>query len=275
MNKILLIVNRPKDPEGVYQEKIIEYIQKYNKSYIVVDEEEYSLKEINLEGVDAMITLGGDGTLIRAARNFASYHLPILGINIGTLGYLTAINFKENMAALDHFLQGKYFVEERMMLTGHLETQNTSFYALNDIVIHRGYHSLLEFEVYVNGEKLNHYKGDGMIIATPTGSSAYNLSVGGPLVDPSSEMILLTPIAPHTLNTRSIVLSGQSQIEVRLKGKTNEKLGFPIAQFDGDKSLEFRPNDRLLIKQGDLKIKIVKLRKESFLETLRRKMRNN
>ena len=280
MKSFFVITNRDKDPNLEYTNQLLEYLKENGKTYTLYAKEEEGLYNIDIPSdVDGIITLGGDGTFIRTAGAFYKRQLPILGINIGTLGYLTELDLREHQGEIQEFLQGKYAIEDRMMLRGDFykkEGEVIEYIALNDIVIHRGIcNHLLEFEIYVNGKRLNKYKADGIVIATPTGSTAYNLSAGGPIVDPSAAMIVITPVAPHTLNTRSIVLAGYSRIEIRLSSKNQLRGGEGIIQIDGNTGVPFKCGDRLSIRQGDISTRLVKLSQESFLDTLRRKMRES
>lgn len=224
--------------------------------------------------VQCVITLGGDGTLIQAARDLAGRNLPLLGINLGTLGYLTQVGKEEEIATmLDDLIAGHYHLEQRMMLDGkayHKGVRTFGDVALNEIVItRRDLLQVLTFYIYINGEYLNQYKADGMIIATPTGSTAYNLSAGGPIVAPTASITILTPICPHTLNSRSVVLSADDHIRIEIAGE--ESRG-PVAVFDGDTTTEMYAGDYIDIGKSELQTTLVKLKNISFLDNLRNKM---
>lgn len=223
---------------------------------------------------ECVITLGGDGTLIQAARDLAGRNIPILGINRGTLGYLTQISRTEEIdQALDALLAGRFQLEERMMLRGCAYRLGREIYqdiALNEIVITRNKClKILHLKVYVNKEFLNEYRADGLIAATPTGSTAYNLSAGGPIIVPDSQMAVLTPICSHALNARSIVLSANDLIEIEILG---EEGGCQAAAYDGDTVVELHPGDTFEIQKSETKTILVKLKNLSFLDNLRNKM---
>ncbi len=228
------------------------------------------------DNVECVIVLGGDGTIIQAARDLKDREIPILGINMGTLGYLAEIDRTSILPALDSMIEGAYFVEKRLMLSGQVIRGGKVIHedvALNDIVLSRsGNLCVIRFDIYVDGEYLNHYQADGMIVATPTGSTAYNLSAGGPIIMPTSDMIVLTPISPHTLNARSIVLPSDVEIEIHVKHREEAKDTIPVSNFDADAFSPLQNGDILRIKGSDKKAKLVKISKVSFLETLRRKM---
>ena len=224
--------------------------------------------------VQCVITLGGDGTLIQAARDLAGRNLPLFGINRGTLGYLTQVSGQEEIyAALDALLHDEFSLEDRMMLRGRIFRQGREEgqdIALNEIVIARNEGlGILRFKVYLDGEFLNEYRADGMIVATPTGSTAYNLSAGGPVLVPSGSMKVLTPICSHALSARSIVMSGESRLRIEALG-TGESC--QAAVFDGDYTVKMNPGDFIEIEKSETKTVLVKLKNLSFLDNLRNKM---
>lgn len=223
---------------------------------------------------ECVITLGGDGTLIQAARDLARRQIPMVGVNLGNLGYLTQIGRQEDVEGLlDSLLGGQYQLEHRMMLKGsifHEENMVKEDLALNEVVItRRETLRVLKFRIYVNGEYLSQYRADGMIAATPTGSTAYNLSAGGPIVEPNARMMILTPICPHDLNGRSIVLSAQDMVEIEVMG--NDDAG-QVAVFDGDQAVYMKVGDRIRIEKSEVETVLVKLKNISFLDNLRSKL---
>lgn len=223
---------------------------------------------------ECVITLGGDGTMIQAARDLAGRQIPMVGVNLGNLGYLTQIGRQEDVEGLlDALLDGQYQLERRMMLKGSIfrkEILVKEDLALNEVVItRRETLRVLKFRIYVNGEYLSQYRADGMIAATPTGSTAYNLSAGGPIVEPNARMVILTPICPHDLNGRSIVLSAQDVVEIEVLG--NDDAG-QVAVFDGDQAVYMKVGDRIRIARSDIETILVKLRNISFLDNLRSKL---
>lgn len=223
---------------------------------------------------ECIITLGGDGTLIQASRDLAGMNIPMLGINRGTLGYLTQISRSEEIdAALDALLADEYHLEERMMLNGRAYGAGSRLYediALNEIVITRNERlKMLHFRVFVNNDFLNDYRADGLIVATPTGSTAYNLSAGGPIIVPDSRMMVLTPICSHALNARSIVMSADDRIRIEILGDPGTS---QAAVFDGDTAAELHSGDYIEIHRSETKTVLIKLKNVSFLDNLRNKM---
>lgn len=224
---------------------------------------------------DCILVLGGDGTLLRTARNLLNQDIPLLGINLGTLGYLAEVEIAAIEEALDKLLADRFTREERMMLEGQVRRQDMTEqnYALNDIVISRcGSLQVLTFQIYVNGQFLNSYSADGMIVATPTGSTGYNMSAGGPIVEPGASLLLLTPICPHTLNTRSIVLAPDDEIRIEIpRGKDGQRQTVE-ASYDGSHKVRLQTDDSIVIRRADKTTGILKLNTESFLTVLHKKM---
>ena len=205
--------------------------------------------------------------------------IPLLGINLGTLGFLAEVDRQSVYQALDKLMRGDYEVEERMMLSGTVYRGNQvigSDLALNDIVIGReGPLRVVRFKNFVNNEYLNSYNADGIILSTPTGSTGYSLSVGGPIVSPSGTMIIMTPIAPHTLNSRSIVFPAEDVITVEVGKGRHEDQEKAVAAFDGDAVIHLVTGDRIVIRRAEEKTKILKLNHLSFVEVIRQKMRDS
>jgi NAD+ kinase len=222
------------------------------------------------EDAECVIVLGGDGTMLQAARSAAYIDIPLIGVNLGTLGYLAEVEKSGVDDALDQIIAGKYEIEDRMMLYGSVTDKND--YALNDIVITKSSAiQAINFDIYVNDLFLSNYHADGIIISTPTGSTGYSMSAGGPLVEPSADMILITPICPHTMNSRSMVLSSQTKIEIRIGEGRDNRNQQVVAYFDGSGTIEMQTGDRINIEKANKTTKILKLNKISFLEALGRK----
>lgn len=220
--------------------------------------------------------MGGDGTLIRAARDTAATEVPLIGVNRGTLGYLCELEETGITQAIDELLEDRYVIEHRMRLSGHPFQAREALkqqYALNDIVIHRaGDLQMVNINVSVNGEFLNQFQGDGIIISTPTGSTGYNLSAGGPIVDPKADLILITPINSHTLNARSIVIAGSDEVVVELAARKQDADEQVVVSFDGDHYTTLSVGDRIAIHRAKQGCNICRLSNVSFLEILRKKM---
>lgn len=280
MKKFYIITNPLKDKDFKITDSICRYLREQGRE-CAADRDFTDSKEPDKaadipEDCDCVLVLGGDGTLIRAAREVVRKGLPLLGINLGTLGFLTETDTANATEVLERLMKEEYEIEERMMLYGRMLSKGgevSGNLALNDIVISRsGSLRVVNFKIYVNGEYLHSYNADGVIVSTPTGSTGYSLSAGGPVVEPSASMIILTPICPHSLNTRSIILSSKDQVEIEIgPGRKREKEE-AAAVFDGDIEVLMETGDRILIHKAERKTKIVKISKISFLEVLRRKM---
>ena len=226
---------------------------------------------------DCMIVLGGDGTVLQAARLTKMLRVPIIGVNLGTLGYMTEVEVPNLEESLERLIAGDYVQESRMMLGGRAtfaDGRREEGWALNDIVISRsGPLQIIKFNIYVNGQFLNDYSADGVIVTTPTGSTGYNLSAGGPLVEPGARLIVLTPICPHSLNQRSIVLSPEDVIEIQILARGESGNQNVEASFDGNHVIPLGTGDRLRIVRSEETTEFLKLGQGSFLDVLHRKMK--
>jgi len=223
--------------------------------------------------LDLLLTLGGDGTLLRGARLVAPYGIPVLGINLGRLGFLTAISPDECGEALRRLMSGDIILDPRMVLQVEAETaageRHGEYLALNDVVLHRGgVARMLRLRIHAHGEEVGTYSADGIILATPTGSTAYSLSAGGPLVPPSMDCIIATPICPHTLAVRPLVLSGAETVTVEVLSPTEEL----ILTIDGQQAASMMPGDRLIVCRAPRPLQLVRFPGQTFFSTLRRKL---
>lgn len=220
--------------------------------------------------LDALVTLGGDGTMLRGARMIAGLQIPILGVNLGRLGFLTACGGDELELALARFVAGEYAAEPRMSLEACTSRHGTQQWrALNDIVLHKGgFARVVRLHVLVNDELIGAYAADGVIVSTPTGSTAYSLSAGGPVVVPSLDSIVLTPISPHTLTVRPVVLPPSAAVSVRAEDGPDELL----VTIDGQVGATFSPGDVLHVKRAANPVLIVRFPETTFFSRMRRKL---
>lgn len=219
------------------------------------------------ENTECIITIGGDGTLIQAARDLSGRNIPMVGVNRGHLGFLNQISRQEDIApVMDALLNDRYQLETRMMIRGEARKSGklvTADIALNEIAVTRkDALKARRFSVYVNDEFLNEYSADGILVATPTGSTAYNLSAGGPVIAPGAKMMVLTPICSHALNARSIVLAPEDHVQIRMLN------GGQVAAFDGDTYVELEEGDSLSIRRSELQTVMIKLKQISFMQNL-------
>lgn len=228
------------------------------------------------EGTECILVLGGDGSLIQTANDVIGRSIPLLGINLGNMGFLAEADKDSVLPALKRLIADDFEVKERMMLRGQACVGGNLLpaqHALNDVVITRtGPLHIIRFNVYVNGEPLNVYQADGIILSTPTGSTGYNMSAGGPIVSPDAHMLLMTPICAHTLNTRSIVLSSTDTIRIEIGPGRRESVEITAVTFDGSRELTLRSGDYIEVCRAERATRFIKLNKDSFLEVLRKKM---
>jgi NAD+ kinase len=222
--------------------------------------------------VDALITLGGDGTFLRGARLLDGHEVPILGMNLGRLGFLTACRGDEAEVALRRLAADDYVPEFRMMLEASLVREGEireTWFALNDVVLHQGGKArVIRLVLGANGERIASYPADGLIIATPTGSSAYSLSSGGPIVEPTLETIILTPISAHTLTVRPLLLSPDAVVHLQVQDDESEQL----ITVDGQSSARFDYGDVLNVRRAPRRVCLVRFPEMSFFSLIRQKL---
>jgi NAD+ kinase len=223
--------------------------------------------------LDFLVVLGGDGTLLGAARRVGQFGVPILGVNIGGLGFLTEIPINRLFPVVELMLEGRLKVENRLMLETRVlreEKEICRFLVLNDVVINKGALArIIDLDVHINDQFLTTFRSDGLIIATPTGSTAYNLSAGGPILYPSLDNFVLTPICPFTLTNRPIILPDSDTISIGMGKESEEKV---ILTFDGQVGFDFSYGDRVVINKSKKRIKLIKSPDQSYFEILRAKL---
>lgn len=271
MKKFGIVINETKDPGYDITEQIKSYLCRRGAVSIVVK----NARELQ-EEVDCMLVLGGDGTMLQAAGETAGRNIAMIGVNLGTLGYLAEVEIENLEEALDKLMNDEFETEERMMLCGRVEGEEgvrEISPALNDISITRcGSLQIISLKIYVNGKFLCNWNADGIIISTPTGSTGYNMSAGGPIVEPGANLIVLTPICAHTLNSRSIVLNAEDIVEIEVgSGRHGSKL-LVEANSDGSERISMQTGEKIVISKAQNTTTIIKLSKVSFLEILHKKM---
>lgn len=283
MNRFLIRTNESKDSNFYLTDTIRNFLVANNREceVEVMDDDKIYEREgaaffQDGKAPDAVIVLGGDGTMLRAARDFVEEGIPLLGVNLGTLGYLAEVDKSNIVSALEKLINGDFFIEERMMLEGSVLRDSrvvASTIALNDISVLKSLpYRAINFDVYVNGQFLKSYGADGVIVSTPTGSTGYNLSAGGPIVEPCADLLVMTPVCPHTINSRSIVLSGEDEIFIEIKDAKNGGIQDAFAMSDGAAHFELKTGDSFVMKRSEHRTRIIKLNKVSFLEVLQQKM---
>ena len=275
MKKFYVITNHLKDKELAITTKVKQCVEAHGGTCYLCEDEEKQREEVERLGVDFVLVIGGDGTLIQASRQLFETGVPLLGINMGTLGYLTEVEVHNVESAIAQVMEGNYTIENRMMLYGS-NGEDFRDVALNDIVVTRsGMVRIIHFNLYVNGQFLNSYMADGIIVSTPTGSTAYNLSAGGPIVEPTASLIVVTPICSHALNSSSIVFSDKDEIKIEIVERREGQVEEAAVTYDGVDVTTIKTGEFVRIKRAHQTAKIMKLSKISFLETLREKMKGN
>ena len=281
MKKVLIYTNKHKDPDSTITRRVSDYLDKkgVSSNVLISDLVRTEDKDADLElkpgEYDCIIVLGGDGTVLQAAREARELEIPIVGVNLGRLGFLTEIEPDRLEESLERLIKGDYYTEKRMMLRGEVIRKNGEVItsrSLNDIVISRyGGMNLITLPVYVNGQFLKDYIGDGIIVTTPTGSSGYNLSAGGPIAIPTSDVMIMTSICSHSLIQASIILSAEDKIEVRIP---EDDAHFRPAEcsFDGSIRVLLEKGDTVRIRKSEKYTDFIRLNDLSFLETLHKKL---
>ncbi|HJX02020.1 MAG TPA: NAD(+)/NADH kinase [Candidatus Humimicrobiaceae bacterium] len=235
-----------------------------------VSEKEFSSKS------DVIISIGGDGTFLRASKYSFLKEIPVMGINVGNLGFLTVVETSNMYEALDRLLKNKYEIEKRMLLEGRffknskaIKNKELPYLALNEFAITRSMlGKIIRFEILVNKISIKKFAADGIIISTPTGSTAYSLSAGGPIVEPKSEVIIITPICPHTLLSRSIVLSPDNELEIIISSR-NEMDSIGV---DGKtEQVSIKPDHIFKVKKSKSKLKLITFNKDTFFKVFKEK----
>lgn len=280
MKSIGLVVNISKDKNLKITNSIVNWIEskgmnpllREDISELIKKPQHGKTKEYIYTNSDIIIVLGGDGTILGVARDAAAYGSPILGINLGHLGFLAEVEVKEIFESLEEILSNKMRIEERFMLDALVCRGDSSreFHCLNDIVISRGTLSrIITLNIYINQDYITTLKGDGIIIATPTGSTAYSLSAGGPIIDPNLSCISLTPICPHSISNRStLVISENEVVKIDLSGNYGEA----YLTVDGQEGYSIEEGEYVLIRKAPFKTKLIKLLNRSFYDVLKEKL---
>jgi len=227
----------------------------------------------NLSAADIAIVVGGDGTLLDVARRVAPFDIPVAGVNLGRLGFLVDIQREDMLATLKNILHGKYRCERRIMLRAEIFRAGESIHqseALNDVVVSKGELArLIEFETLVDDYHVNSARADGIIVATPTGSTAYALSANGPILHPTLEAIALVPICPHTLSNRPLVINSTSTVRIRMLDSGQQNT---YVSFDGQSSVRLQDGDHVDIVMGDHRIRLLRPLEHSHYDVLRAKL---
>lgn len=282
MEKVCVVTNLYKDPDLAITNELIKDLEevgiKAYKATLPQDTTEHHYLDAAYleEDTDCLIVLGGDGSLIGTLHEMAGKNIPLLGVNLGHLGYLAEMEVSDLKKAALRLKNNEYRIEDRMLLRGEIHLKSGEIkeeFALNELVIVRCTRTkLTNYKLYVKQKLLSNYMADGLIISTPTGSTAYNLSAGGPIIDPTASMCVITPICSQLPGLRSLVLSGDDEIMVEIdEGRNGEYVDTGVS-FDGCPIIPVTAGDKVYVYKSDKTAKLVKMNDASFLDILREKM---
>ncbi|MEE1243675.1 NAD(+)/NADH kinase [Frisingicoccus sp.] len=286
MDKFLIVTNQDKDIDLKVTKEIQKYIISRGREchlaepLVGTDPLKTGYTDLSKlqEDIDCVIVLGGDGTFIQTVRDFKGLDIPMVGVNMGTVGFLATIDLDNLYDSLDALVDGDYTIQNRILLRGEVYREGRRLQksiAFNDVIVTRsGFSRLVELKIYVNDQLLDIYAADGVIVSTPAGSTGYNLSAGGPVVFPETEMMIITPICPHSLSARSVVVSAQAKVRVEIGRRRKTQKEEALVTYDGDTVWELESSDVVEIVQASKKVPVVNIRQKSFCDILRNKMKN-
>ncbi len=285
MRKIGIISNNQKQKAIGIAKNIYDYLKDKDCQVFLLSKdilaEKYNLKSLAKNDfsaeIDYIIAVGGDGTFLRASRYAFAREIPIMGVNLGNLGFLAEIEVSHLYEALGYLLEDEFIIQERMLIEGELirdgkklDPENAPYIALNEFVLTRSLmEKIIRVDIRVNDFSITDFAADGIIISTPTGSTAYSLSAGGPVIDPRNEVLLITPICPHTLFDRSFILNPENHIEIRIEAKDIHN----TLNIDGVKSLiHILDGDIFRVRKSKLKLKLITFDDDIFFKIFKRKL---
>lgn len=275
MENIGIVINSTKDKDGSVEKFIMDFLHEIKKdlkilmlkSFIDLCEKE----ESEVKNLDMIISFGGDGTILSTARIVSKYGIPILGVNMGNLGFLSSAEYFDVKKCVKKVLTGDYEIEERTMLkcTANINSECKDYYTLNDVVISKGALArILEYKIKIDGKFYANFMADGIIISTPTGSTAYSLSAGGPIMYPTLDMISITPICPLPLGIRTLVIHSDSEIHIDI----NKKCQSVYLSLDGQEALELKNEDNFTVTKANWKCKLIRINGYDYFKVLRKKI---
>ncbi len=282
MKSVGLMINFRKKQPVIMGKRIVQWFSEQGiKTYALPEDgtklgmdPQYIVPNLD-SNVDCVIVLGGDGTFLRAARLMAPYGVPILGVNLGTLGFLTEIEMSETQKALEKLCRGEYYLEDRMMLEARIIRDNQVIgnqIGLNDVVINKGSLARINtLEVFVDQEYVTTFKADGLVIASPTGSTAYSLSAGGPIVYPEIDVIIITPICAHTLHSRPMIIPSNKTVQINIEYQQSSS----SLTIDGQHCSELQSGDQVVVGKAPYYARLVRLKTHNFFSVLREKLRDD
>lgn len=274
--KILLVINEQKDSKLTLTNRVVSVIGDRAEMYVVKGDSSLGvppgvvpIDEHSFSDMDVVLVLGGDGTLLSVAKKASECDIPVIGINLGRLGFLTEIEQENLEEGLGKLLAGDYEIENRMMLMAEIGGEVAT--ALNDVVITRKNSMLkiLELDVYIDDEYVDNFKADGVIIATPTGSTAYSLSAGGPIVDPSLDSMIITPVCPHKMYARTIIVPPEKTVWVKCKATVDNDA---VVATDSEILGQLSGNEMVSVKIAPKKFRLIRFRGYNFYSALHNKL---
>lgn len=279
MKKLIIIPNETKDAGLIVTKKLINTLK--NKAEIYMEEKFtsfcldviYRNKSELYDSADIVIVLGGDGTMLNVAEPCGKMNIPILGINLGKVGFMAEVNVCDIESAVDAILTENFKIQKRMMLDISVikkGEKTANYFALNDVVVAKSDSPMIDIVVYADDEKINEYKADGLIISTPTGSTGYSLSAGGPVADPSMELFIASPICAHNLHARPTLISHIKEIKLELSEELGHKA---IVSVDGKVKENITLGDKIIVKKSDYFVDIIKIGSQSFYDVLVEKLK--
>ncbi len=282
MKEIGVIPNWHKKNSGLVVDKITRFFNQRQIELRVADKKSADFySDLSLAkqlkdwhgNLDLIIVVGGDGTILRVARDLACWNLPVLGINLGQKGFLAEIEVEQMERFLQYISNNQFSYQERMMMETSLlrgDRELGKYMALNDIVVSRGpFSRIIKVETYVNEDFMESYSGDGVIVATPTGSTGYSLSAGGPIVNPTMDLFVITPVCPHSLYNRSVIVNGADTMKLRIDSRQVQV----VLTVDGQVRFALEDEDKIIVKRSDQKIKMVCFHDYSFYRMLHQKLK--
>ena len=263
-----VLYNSRKDPEGTCAEGVKKLIAGKGQD-VVFTADIYDHAGCTDCACDFLYVMGGDGTILSAARSFSDKSIPIVGVNMGRLGYLSEIDVNDIEYSIDCLLSGRYSIDERIMLSCSSDGENAEFLALNDFVVsHAKVSRIVDIEISINGHAIDHYLCDGMIVSTPTGSTAYSLSSGGPVISPDTPCLLITPICPHTLSSKSIIISDGDEVGLRLLSDINTA----VVSGDGIECFGISHGMSCTVRRSEKTARFIRFRERNFFDILKIKL---
>ena len=271
---IALFPNEDKLQSFEIAKEIIKFLEKHNIQVTSEDEKAKKLNitpmsQVNHKDIKFLISMGGDGTILKLSHKYSDLDAAIVGINLGKLGFMADIPQNDIYPSLQDLVAGRYEIENRIIIEGKT-SDNETFFSANDVVFHRANnYSLINLSVYVAGRFLNTFSADGLIIATPNGSTAYSLSAGGPIMSPSLDAFVLTPICPHAITNRPFVITADDEIEIKYLSKHQHPIEI---HSDGILHFTMNTNDSFILKKSKKTFKLVKLNRHDYFSTLRTKL---